>query len=189
MTDASDDILLAATARGDSRAFAVLVERHAPRVLRFAQGVLSDRAEAEDVTQEVFVKLWQHADAWQAERAKLSTWLFRVTRNAALNYRQRVRPREQAWTEQTPDPATEPLEAGIERDEDLQRLDAAIATLPEQQRSAMHLVYGQGLRQKEAAQAMSLSLKAFEAVLLRARRRLRECLAPPPGPSREDIEP
>ncbi|MBY8967068.1 sigma-70 family RNA polymerase sigma factor [Algiphilus sp. NNCM1] len=189
MTDASDDVLLAATARGDSRAFAVLVERHAARVHGFAQSVLADRAEAEDVTQEVFVKLWQHADAWQAERAKLSTWLFRVTRNAALNYRQRVRPREQAWTEHTPDPATEALETGIERDEDAQRLQAAIATLPEQQRSAMHLVYGQGLRQKEAAQAMSLSLKAFEAVLFRARRRLREDLTLASGEAREDIEP
>jgi len=89
----ADDQLVRATARGDARAFAALVERHVDRVHRFAFAVLGSHTEAEDVTQEVFVTLWQQAGAWQADRARLSTWLFQVTRNAALNYRARTRGR------------------------------------------------------------------------------------------------
>lgn len=185
VNETSDAALLAATADGDARAFALLVTRHSPRVLAFAQAVLRNHAEAEDVAQEVFVKLWQNAPAWQAERAQLSTWLFRVTRNAALNHMQRVRSREQAWNESVPDPAGEALETEIERTEQAQQLQAAMAALPEKQRSAMALVYGQGMRQKEAAAVMSLSLKAFEAVLVRARRQLRAQLAVPPSEQKE----
>jgi len=182
----SDDVLLAATAGGDARAFAVLVGRYSPRVLAFAQAVLGNRAESEDVAQEVFVKLWQHAGAWQAERAKLSTWLYRVTRNAALNHLKRVRPREQAWHDAIPDPVEDSLEADAEHAQFQHQLRSAMQALPESQRSAMALVYGEGLRQKEAAAAMDLSLKAFEALLVRARRRLRNTLLPATAPTLED---
>lgn len=185
VNETSDEALLAATAGGDARAFALLVTRYSPRVLAFAQAVLRNPAEAEDVAQEVFVKLWQNAAGWQAERAQLSTWLFRVTRNAAINYSQRVRSPEQAWNASVPDPAGEALEAEIERTEQAQQLQAAIAALPEKQRSAMALVYGQGMRQKEAAAVMSLSLKAFEALLVRARRSLRDTLAVVPSAQKE----
>lgn len=182
MSDADpDDGLLAATARGDARAFAVLVERHADRVQRYAYAVLASQAEAEDVTQEVFVTLWQKAGAWQAGRARLSTWLFQITRNAALNYRSRVRGREDAWDDDLPEPVADVPgpEDVIARADEQARLAAAIAALPSTQQCAMTLVYGEGLSNKDAAAALDVSVKALEALLVRARRQLRSLLGAP----------
>jgi RNA polymerase sigma-70 factor, ECF subfamily len=68
-----DETLMAATARGDAQAFAGLVDRHADRVMAFAYTVLESRSEAEDVSQDVFVTLWQKAGEWQPSRSKLTT--------------------------------------------------------------------------------------------------------------------
>ncbi len=169
---------MAAAARGDARAFSGLVDRHADRVIGFAFQVLGSRSEAEDVSQDVFVTLWQKAGEWQPSRGKLSTWLFQITRNAALNYQQRTRSREQHWHDEPPEVPSS--DAGPEQtaiaDDDQRQLDDAIAALPEQQRSALILVVREGLSNREAATALDCSVKALEALLVRARRQLRSTL-------------
>jgi len=173
-----DESLMAATARGDAQAFSGLVDRHADRVMAFAFQVLGSHSEAEDVSQDVFVTLWQKAGEWQPSRAKLSTWLFQITRNAALNYQQRTRSREVHWHDAPPDvPSNAPSPEHDAMTADDQRvLDAAIAALPEQQRSALVLVVREGLSNRDAATAMDCSVKALEALLVRARRQLRSTL-------------
>lgn len=182
-----DAALLQALACGDAAAFSRLVERHAPRVLGFARAVLGNATEAEDVTQEVFIRLWQRPQAYDPGRGAFTTWLFQVTRNAALNHRERVRGREAAWDEHLPEPADEAPgpEAAYALHEDQARFEAAAAALPEAQRSALALVYSQGLSGREAAVALGVSAKALESLLVRAKRNLRAALAtpaPPPGP-------
>lgn len=181
--DDDDAKLLAAVAEGDASAFQCLLRRHAPRVLAFARAVLDDAMEAEDVTQEVFIRLWQQPLAYDPQRAAFSTWLYRVTRNAASNHRERVRGREQRWDETMPEPVDETPgpEARYAETEDAQRFDRARARLPEAQRSALALVYGQGLSNRDAASAMALSVKALEALLVRARRGLRASLGGAPS--------
>lgn len=162
---------MTATARGDAQAFSGLVDRHADRIMAFAFQVLGLRSEAEGVAQDVFVTLWQKVGDWRPDRARLSTWLFQITRNAALNYRQRTRSREHHWHDEPPDIASDL--AGPEQQamvEDEQRaVDQAIAALPEQQRSALLLVVREGLSNRDAATALDCSLKALEALLVRAR--------------------
>ena len=74
----SDAALLARYAEGDQAAARTLTARHAPRVFALARRMLGEVAEAEDVTQETMLRLWKIAPDWQADRAALSTWLYRV---------------------------------------------------------------------------------------------------------------
>lgn len=169
---------MAATARGNAQAFSGLVDRHADRVIAFAYNVLGSRSEAEDVSQDVFVTLWQKAGEWQPSRGRLTTWLFQITRNAALNYQQRTRGREVHWHDDPPEVPSNtagPEQTAIAND-DQRQLDAAIAALPEQQRSALILVVREGLSNRDAAAALDCSVKALEALLVRARRQLRSTL-------------
>ena len=72
-------------AQGDAQAFQQLVDTGIDRVLAVARRTLGDEAEAEDVAQEVFLRLWRQAEKWQGGRAQVSTWLYRVTVNACID--------------------------------------------------------------------------------------------------------
>ena len=92
--EVSDDSLLALYADGDRQASRVLTARLAPRILGYAQRLLSDRAEAEDVTQETMLRLWRMAPDWRPGEAKVSTWAYRVVTNLCTDLR-RARGRRQ----------------------------------------------------------------------------------------------
>ncbi|MDD3764273.1 MAG: sigma-70 family RNA polymerase sigma factor [Nevskiales bacterium] len=180
MQDAdADEMLLRRIAGGDAPAFRQLTARHASRVLALARGMLGDGMEAEDIVQEVFVRLWQHAAQWQPGRAQLATWLHRVTVNLCLNHLQRVRNRTAALDAEALDATAAPdsVEEDVSAAERQRLVHAAVARLPEQQRAAVALFYNAGASTAEAAAALDLSVKATESLLVRARRNLRERLA------------
>jgi len=172
-----DDRLVARIADGDRRAFAEVMERHVDRVLGLARRVLQSEADAEEVTQEVFLTVWQKAETWRPGRARFSTWLYRVTLNRCLNRKARVQQRYLPLA-----PEYDPPDPGPRADERLlaqeqqQQVEAAIADLPEKQRMAISLTYVTGVGNAEAAAAMEISVKAVEALLVRARRSLRQRL-------------
>ena len=172
-----DDTLLAAAGSGDPAAFGRLMDRHADRVLALAQSVLRVRADAEDVTQDVFLAVWRSAADWKSGKARFSTWLYRVTLNRSLNHKNRVAarqaPLDAAPEPEDPAPAADDAIDAARRQEDLRR---EIGALPEGQRIAMTLTYSAGLSNADGAAAMEISVKAFEALLVRARRTVRERL-------------
>lgn len=172
-----DDTLLAEIVSGDARAFGRLMDRHADRVFALAHSVLRIRADAEDVTQDVFLAVWRSAGDWKRGKARFSTWLYRVTLNRSLNHRNRVAAR-QAPLETAPEPQdpAPPADEAIDADQRREGLRRAIAALPENQRIAMTLTYTTGLSNADGAAAMAISVKAFEALLVRARRTVRETL-------------
>ena len=179
MSEATDDDLVAAAGRGDALAFSQLVARHAPRLIALAARVLGERAAAEDVVQEVFVRAWTHAPIWRragTERASYAAWLARVGVNLAIDQRRRRRPTAplEAVAE-PPDPGIAPDAALVDR-ERLAGLRAAIAALPERQRAAIALAYDAELSNAAAATAMEISVGAYELLLVRARRTLRATL-------------
>lgn len=158
-------------ARNDPDATADMVDRKLPRLLAVAARMLGDRAEAEDVAQEAFLRIWQQAARWQAGTARFDTWLYRVALNLCSD---RLRRRRETYVADVPDSA----DTGAAPDQALfdterrRSVDAALAALPHRQREAIVLTYYQELSNIEAASAMDVSVDALESLLARARRNL-----------------
>ena len=171
-----DAELLRAVAGGDRAAFDRLSRRHLDRAYGVALRMTGSRADAQDVVQDVFLRLWQRPDAWRPGQAQFSTWLYRVVVNRCLDLKRRPKGTDLDSVEepQAPDANAEDSLLDAERS---RALDDAVNHLPERQRAAIVLTYTAGLRNAEAASAMDISVKAFEALLVRAKRELRDFLA------------
>ncbi len=175
MSEESDETLLKRLAAGEERAARFLLARYLPRVLALAQRMLGSRSEAEDVAQEVFLRIWKQAARWQPGGARFSTWVRRVTSNLCID-RLRVRksaPLEDAALIADPAPGAESRVAEAEQSA---RVAAALQSLPERQRLALILVHYQELGNRETAEIMDCTVEAVEALLTRARKGLKDLL-------------
>ena len=171
-----DAALLARVARADPAAVRALVARKLPRLLALAVRLLGDRMEAEDVAQEAFLRIWQHAPRWREGEARFDTWLHRVALNLCYDRlrKQRDEPADQLPEAADPGPLPDARLDARSRD---QRVQAALAGLPARQREALVLNYYQELSNVEAASLMGITVEALESLLARARRNLRAQLA------------
>jgi RNA polymerase sigma-70 factor (ECF subfamily) len=175
--NAPDATLVSWSASGDRRAFDEIVMRHGPFALRVAARLIPDKRAAEDVVQEAMVRAWSQSSQFDPERARFTTWLYRIVVNLCIDQRRRVQPRSLPEDFDPVDPAlgaAELVEVG-ERDATLAR---ELRNLPARQRAAMTLVYDEGLSGVEAARVLGLSTKAVERLLARARAYLRVVLQP-----------
>lgn len=173
----SDDSLIGRVNRGDDAAWRTLVDRHMGPVFGQAWRMLSDRAEAEDVAQETFVRLMRKAPDWQPGGARLKTWLFRVAINLCID---RQRARRTVALDDAPEIADRASDPAVtDRGIDMRHaVGAALKDLPERQRAALVMAHYQGFSNIECAEALDLSVDALESLLARARRALRRTLAP-----------
>lgn len=145
-------------------------------MLSLARRMLGNRADAEDVAQEVFLRVWTHAARWEPGRAQFGTWLHRVATNLCLD---RLRRHGTENIDSVPEPqsdAPNPHEE-LERQELARRVDLALQSLPPRQRAAVTLTHYQGLSNIEAAAILDVTVEAVESLLGRARRQLRTALA------------
>ena len=170
-----DGELVRRVAAGDKEASRALVDRHLRSIVNFAYRMLGDVAEAEDVAQETFLRLWKNADRWEP-RAKLTTWLHHVARNLCVD---RLRSRRKVASGEVPDhadsrPGAPTQLESRQRDRAVQE---ALSALAERQRAALTLVYYQGLSNREAADVLGVDVDALESLLARGRRSLRKRLA------------
>lgn len=172
-----DDALMLRFSNGDRMAAAVLTDRLTPGVLALATRMLGDRGEAEDVAQDAMMRLWQTAAQWEPGRAKPSTWLYRVTANLCTD---RLRKRRSVGLDAAPEPEDEGPSAvrRLETEDRAKALNAALATLPERQRTALHLRHFEELGQAEIAEIMETSIEAIESLLGRGKRALAAALKP-----------
>lgn len=170
-----DTTLVHQAGQGSVAAFAVLVDRHGPALYRVGARMLGDGHEAEDVVQDCFARLWQHAPRWQPSGAGLAGWLHRVTINLCFDRKRRFRV---ITTADLPDMIDEaPLaDALIDADQAHGVVAEAIESLPERYRAALVLCYFEGMSNAMAAQVLNLNIKAMESLLFRARRQLRTVL-------------
>lgn len=172
-----DACLLEAFAAGDNRAAQKLIERLSPRVLSQALRLLGTRAEAEDITQEAMLRLWRAAPTWQA-RAKVSTWLYRVTANLCLDRlrgRRNSVPFDAVPGEMTAgDPS---IIASLQQEARLDALRRALAELPERQALAVSLRFIEGLGNPEIAAIMDIGVEAVESLTARGKRALSAALS------------
>jgi RNA polymerase sigma-70 factor, ECF subfamily len=171
-----DAELLQAIAGGDRSAFDRLSRRHLDRAYGVALRMTGSRADAQDVVQDVFLRLWQRPDAWRPGQAQFSTWLYRVVVNRCLDLKRRPKGTDLDSVEEPQDPDANAEDSLLDAERS-RALDSAVNQLPERQKTAIVLTYTAGLRNAEAASAMDISVKAFEALLVRAKRELRDFLA------------
>lgn len=171
-----DIALMDAVGRGDVRAYARLVERHLSTVYRLCYRLTGDRHDAEDLTQESFARLWQSAPGWRSLGGGLPAWLQRVARNLCFD---RLRGPRDIPTPDLPEivdqapSALRQIQAWQLRD----RLEACLHRLSPSHRSALVLSYYEGHSNALAAQIMDMNLKAFESLVLRARKRMSQELS------------
>ena len=174
-SDDPDDELLSRLGRGEPQAARELVARKLPRVLALAQRLLGQRAEAEEVAQESFLRAWKQAPSWRRGEARFDTWLHRVVLNLCNDRLRSPRRRHEQATDELPeaaDPAATPEQHYADRRMS-QRVATALAALPPRQREAIVLFHYQELSQADAAALMGVSVDALESLLARARRSLR----------------
>lgn len=163
--------------RGDNAAYRLLVDRYLTSITRFALRILHDTSEAEEVAQETFLKLWTEAAHFEP-RAQPKTWLYRIARNQCID-----RLRKRRTHGQSVDIDSQEQSSGEDRPSLLfarkqtaERVDRALAALPERQREAISLVHYEGMSGAEACEVLDVSVEALESLLTRGRRGLREQL-------------
>jgi RNA polymerase sigma-70 factor (ECF subfamily) len=145
-------------------------------MLTLARRMLNDATEAEDVGQEVFLRVWREAPRWRPGGAKFETWMHRVALN--LCYDRLRRRRERSDPEAgvaVPDPAPLASEALLSQQRS-SRVHEALSRLPERQRAAIALVHFQELTNIAAAETLEISVEALESLLARGRRALKAAL-------------
>jgi len=162
--------------RGD---FDAAIAKHARRVFTLAVYLLGDREEAEDVTQEVLIRLWRRGHEVDPER--IGPWLTRVTRNAAIDTIRRrevgVRAVTDADVGSVDVPEDSPGPESLARSSQLgSRLLEELCALSEPHRSVVILREIQGLSYREIGEALEMPLSSVRVTLYRGRRRLREQL-------------
>lgn len=171
----TDDILVTAVAQGDRRAFAALLDRYNDRIYGFAARLVGT-AEAEDAVQDAFLKLWNDAKRWQADKGRFAPWFFRIVYNLCIDRlrRKQAVPYDDLSEFESSEPTPEASMADSMR---RTTVAAALERLPERQRAAVMLCYYQGFSNREAAEALDVGVKGLEALLVRARRQLAKELA------------
>lgn len=178
-----DAVLMARAGAGDHQAFRQLVERHQHAVIGTVAKMLGNPSEAEDIAQQVFVRLWRHAKRYRPE-AKFTTYLFTITRNLVFNESRRRSRRKEVSMEEREESASFHLPSPTEREPDAemlqgelqQAIDRAIAALPEAQRMAVVLRRYEQMPYEELAKVLDLTVPAIKSLLFRARTTLRDAL-------------
>jgi RNA polymerase sigma-70 factor, ECF subfamily len=174
-----DAAVVARVADGDAEALHQLYDRYGRIVYGMTYRLTKDAQLAEEATQDTFVTLWRRAAAYDPERAKLSTWLFVIARNRAIEL---VRARTRA-----PEPHEDVEPAGAEPDpadlaalaDDAERIALALAELPESQFEVIRLAYFDGLSHGEIAERLDEPLGTVKSRIRLGLNRLRALLELP----------
>jgi len=181
---AVDFALMERVGEGDHAAFRQLVERHQDAVIGTVAKMLGNASESEDIAQQVFLRIWRNAKRYRPD-AKFTTYLFTITRNLVFNETRRKSRKKEVSSDEREENSNLTVEASPDRQPDAeilqaelqQKVDEAIASLPEAQRMAVVLRRYEQLSYEEIATVLDLSVSAVKSLLFRARTSLREALS------------
>ncbi len=176
MIDTSDLELVESFQKGNEASFNELVRRYQEKVYWIARRFLNDHDQADDVVQEVFVKIYSALKQFRAE-SSVYTWLYRITVNVALNAlrKQKVRDfiRIDEYFEAAEDREEQP-DAIIEKNEQQQLIEEAIARLPEKQKAVFLLRYYDELSYEDISQILKTSIGGLKANYFHAAKKIGE---------------
>lgn len=149
----------------DSQAFAALYDLCAPTAFNLACQILKNRSEAEDVVQQAFLSLWEHASQFDARKARVSTWLHVFVRNRCIDL---IRKRKHATLstdahDENDSPfefsdGTKPLDEQLTLKTQQEKIQQALQLLPEEQRTVIKIAYYEGLSQQEISERLNFPL-------------------------------
>jgi len=172
----SDEALVALVARSDETALAELYDRVGGIAYGLAFRVLRDESLAEDAVQDAFLGLWRSAGSFVPERAKASTWLLTLVHRRAVDLVRREQRRRSDTLEDAPEPMTDSAEDDAWLRLERERVQGALAQLPDQQREAIELAYYGGFTQSELADRLGQPLGTIKSRMFSGLARLRELL-------------
>jgi RNA polymerase sigma-70 factor (ECF subfamily) len=181
LQEKTDAEVFAALKAGRSQALAILYDRHAGLVYGIACKMLGSTAEAEDLTQDIFLNLAR--SSFDPRRGSLRTYLSILARSRCLDrlrsWRNRQRSLKQGRVELQGSPAADPTLEQLARAERVAEVQTALAELSESQRQVLKMAYYEGMSQTEIAKQLDLPLGTVKARARRALLRLRELLGGP----------
>jgi RNA polymerase sigma-70 factor (ECF subfamily) len=173
-TRLNDEELAGLTARGNEKAFAEILKRHQDAVYGFGLRMLHHPQEAEDAAQETFLRFFKAAGRYRAQ-ASLRTYLLKIMKNLCIDFyrKRKTEPMTGLPEPCEPDTPLDLLEGAVAE----KALEAAVAKLPVNQRTALLLRHTEKMTHKEICEVMDLSQGAVESLLVRARKTLRLALS------------
>jgi RNA polymerase sigma-70 factor (ECF subfamily) len=180
-----DDVaLIRQIALAHPEALSELYDRYSRLTFSLALHILGEAELAEDVTQDVFFRIWERAETYQAEQARVSTWLTSITRNRSIDLlrKRKVRPEGSSIGWEELQPGWEPASNGRDP-EDLtaqalqtQRVRAALALLPNEQKQALAMAFFDGYSHSEIAQRLGEPLGTVKTRIRMGMQKLRSLL-------------
>jgi RNA polymerase sigma-70 factor, ECF subfamily len=180
LRELDDQTLLDRIVRGDERALAELYERFAPRAFGVARRVLRNDAEAEELVQDTFVEVWRSATRYDPRRAAPERWILTMIRTRAIDRLRQNGARGRLRDNLVVQPKLETVpapDAQVSAARDAKRLRAALATLPDEQRTVLEQAYDGGLSQSEIAEATNTPLGTVKTRMRIAMMKLADLLS------------
>lgn len=174
----SDEDLISKVAQGDKRAFATLSTRYSKSLYGLVYRMFYSFHMAEDITQEVMLKIWRKADMWDSSKGSVFSWAYKIAVNHCLDEK---RKNKASIIHDLPDEkfvSKDKLQDDIIGEEqELNSIKKEVMKLPERQRMAINLFFFEELKMKEVAEILDCTEKAVENLLLRGKKSLRNSLA------------
>ena len=169
---------MSATARGDRAAFAALYDRTHAKLFGIVLRILKDRARAEDVLQDVYLKIWQRASSYDRRYGKPVTWMAAVARNRAIDVVRAQRPTatlDEEGDEETVFQAGGNVATDLDPAE-IEALRTCLSEIEEEDRNLILLAYYEGYSREELAERFAMPIGTVKTRLRRGLQRLRGCL-------------
>ena len=190
-----DERLIRLIVQSQEQALAQLYDRYHRLIFSLALAIVNDRATAEEITLDVFMRVWQKAGTYRADQAKVSTWLTHIARHHAIDVLRRRAARVDQFAVHWED-ATSNLESSApdpqdsaERSLRRERIQAALDQLPPEQKEALHMAYFGGYTQSQIAEVLKQPLGTIKTRLRLALQKLREFLHEEQGIQNKSITP
>jgi len=176
VSELPDDSLVERVGNGEQQALLHLYDRYASRIYTLALRILGDSMSAEEITQDVFVKLWSRAGSYLAERGPLAPWLLTIARNTALDRLRLERRRPAISDDAEPDETWKEIvdEGSTSEEARWRSLHFAVQTLPREQRQVIELAYYQGLSHSQIAEHLGWPVGTVKTRLRLGMQKLRE---------------
>jgi RNA polymerase sigma-70 factor (ECF subfamily) len=171
------DLLQRIAERADPAAFRELYEVYGPRVKAYMMRKGADAGTAEDLAQETLITVWRKAALYAGEKGSMTTWVFAIARNLRIDRLRREVPWQELPEGRMTEASAEPLpDEAVAEKERQQRVQAALAELPPDQREVVSLAYLEGLSHSEIAERLGVPLGTVKSRMRIAYQKIRQAL-------------